>query len=201
MNTAVPPQQKGASSATTYTVKALNADAAALLFQKARKNLLNPGSWHKLAGPSSAIFTVVNNQGHATNVEVKEGNYLRISIPTVPGRPAGDGYDWVSVENIVEKYLPGHQYVAISVRPAVPPFYKNKEIAHFFAPDATSTFYIEIKGRRVKAAVYGRNERPNTKVHGLFSKLRNLFVALGAMLGLNKPQWKSLVKGWLSKSG
>jgi hypothetical protein len=195
----IPQQEHGAKSATTHSIKLPGISSAKELFQIARRNLLNVNNWHQLAGTGSAVFHVVNSHGEETNDVVKEGNYLRITIPNIPGTPDGSGDDWVKVERINEHEEPDYEYVGIRVRPAVPPFHNKHEVAHFFATDATSTFSIERNLNTVVAAVNGRNEKPNTATHTLLSKIRNFFVATGAMLGFNKPQWKSLVKGLVRK--
>jgi hypothetical protein len=52
---------------------------------------------------------------------------------------------------------------------------------------------------RVTVSVSGRNEKPNTDTHDFLTSIRNVIVALGAMIGLNKPQWRSLAKGIIKK--
>ena len=195
-----PEQHKGVKSVTRYATKLPSASSARAIFQEAKKNLLNVNAWHTIAGPGSATFEIINSKGQRVKDTVKKGNYLRINIPVVPGSPAGNGADWVRVEKINEEESDNYQCVSISVRPAPTPDDEDKEVAHFFAPDATSTFSIERRGRLVIAAVNGRNEVPNTKTRNPLSFLRNFIVALGAMAGLNKPQWKSLVKGLIKKS-
>jgi hypothetical protein len=198
----IPRQKKGAQSATRYQVKTKDIHAARKLFEMARLNLLQVNRWHELAGSGSAIFSIVEQDGEIGTECVKEGNYLRISIPGIPGSPAGDGDDWVKVENIIEHEDSNSQFIAVRVRPTSPPGSSSarEKTAHFFSDDATSTFYVERKGRIVMAAVYGRNEMPNIKTKGFLSKMRNLVVAIGAMIGLNKSQWKNLVKGLVNKN-
>ncbi|MEI9806971.1 MAG: hypothetical protein WDO16_03295 [Bacteroidota bacterium] len=130
---------------------------------------------------------MVNSEGKEINEFVKEGNYLRITIPNIPGSAAGEGADWVKVERINEYEKPDYQYVAIRVRPAVPPIYNKQEVAHFFTPAATSTFSIERNENEVIAAVNGRNEKPNTRTQNIINRVRNFCIALGAMIGFNKP--------------
>jgi hypothetical protein len=196
----IPEQYTGAKSVTSYTIKTQDNVSADRLFDKARNNLLNVNDWQKLAGPATAEFNVIDSNGKETNEPAKEGNYLRITIPVVPGSPAGKGHDWVIVEKIEEVKSSAHQYIAMRVRPAVPPFYDRNEIAHFFSDVATSTFCVIRQGKKIKTMVFGRNEKPNTSVHNFFNKVRNILIAIGAMIGLNKPQWKSLVKGWLTNN-
>jgi len=76
---------------------------------------------------------------------------------------------------------------------------KDAITEHFFSKEATSSFLVEHAGRKVEASVKGRNELPNVEIHGLINKIRNLLIGLGAMIGLNYPQWKALVKGILTK--
>jgi hypothetical protein len=80
----VPKQRKGARSATTYSVMASDTSSA-ISFLKSRRNLLNVNRWHTPAGPSSAVFQMVNNTGEEQNICVKKGNYLRITLPVLPG--------------------------------------------------------------------------------------------------------------------
>jgi len=193
----IPDQYIGAQSATSYAIKTANSVEADSLFEKAKQNLLDVNRWKKLAGPATAKFTIVNANNEETKEPAAEGNYLRISIPVVPKTETGEGFDWVKVEKIEEREAAGYRFIGMRVRPCKPPFEKH-EVAHFFSADATSTFCIERKRNKVKAAVYGRNEKPNTqRAFGFLTILRNLLIALGAMIGFNKPQWKSLVKGLL----
>jgi hypothetical protein len=194
----VPPQYKGAASNTSYSVRAKSLEKAGHIFEKAKQNLINVNDWQKIAGAATAGFQVVSKEGIEKNGPPSEGDYLRITLPVVPGSTTGKGYDWVQVEQIEESDVPLQRSIAMRVRPAVPPFYDKDEVAHFFTSDATSTFCVQQLGRRIKASVYGRNEKPNTEVHNLFNKIRNMVIAVGAMIGFNKPQWKSLVKGILS---
>ncbi|MFI5129819.1 MAG: hypothetical protein ACHQFX_07515 [Chitinophagales bacterium] len=195
----VPKQHKGAKSVTRYSIKLPSISSAKSLFQNARMNLLNVNAWHVIAGPGSAIFEVFSTNGQKINGTVKKGNYLRITIPIIPGSPAGRGADWVRVEKINEEEKQNYQITAMSVRPAPAPITDETEVAHFFSPDSTSTFSIERNNKIVIASVNGRNETPNTKTKSFWAGIRNLLVALGAMIGLNKSQWKKLAKGLIKK--
>lgn len=196
---AVPRQHKGARSDTAYTFSASGEAQAKALFQRAKQLLLDVNNWHTTAG-GGAFFQLVDAEGMEINTGVQKGNYFRITIPGVPGPAAGGGHEWVQVEKIEESENIHHTYVAIRVRPVSPPFIISGEVAHFFSREATSTFGVVRKHRRVTAFVSGRNEQPNTRTVNLLNWLRNVVVGAGAMLGLNKPQWKSLVKGIIARS-
>jgi hypothetical protein len=196
----VPAQKKGARSDTRYAVHASNEQAAHQLFQNARLNLLNVNSWHTLTG-DGVVFQLINEKGEEIHSLVETGNYFRITIPVIPGSGDGRGAEWVYVEKVEEGKLKYHEFTAVRVRPSAPPFEHMNETAHFFSNEATSTFSVVRNGSRVMVSVSGRNEKPNTDTHNLFSWVRNLAVALGAILGLNKPLWKSLARGIIKKKG
>lgn len=196
----VPRQKKGAHSNTHYSIRASNEQSAKQLYQNARLNLLNVNSWHTLSGDGVA-FQLVNEKGEEINSLAEKGNYFRIRIPGIPGNKTGDGDEWVRVEKIEEGSLHFHEYIAMRVRPTAPPFAPQEKTAHFFSKESTSSFCVVRNSNRITASVLGRNEKPNTHTPGFFSLLRNLVIALGAMLGFNKPVWKKLTKGILKKKG
>jgi len=196
----VPIQRKGAKSSTHYSIKASDLNAARELFKKARMNLLNVNKWHELAGALSAKFQLTDEKGNAINDNLRKGNYFSISIPAAPGSSVGNGNDWVKVETLEEQKNNNTDWIAIRVRPAKSPLQHNSaETAHFFTDDASSSFCLERKGRKVTASIYGRNEKPNIKAKTLTDKIRNVLIAFSAMIGLSKSQWTSLVRGILQK--
>lgn len=187
----------GFRSAASYSIKTDNHKAARALYETAQKRLLDVNSWKEISGNPSASFTLNDGQGTKVRRQAMEGDYIRIRIP---GSHAGENreFDWVRIEQIIEmKSDRGTAYTGMRVRPAPPPAEMDREVAHFFREDATSSFMIEKRGNLVKASVYGRNEMPNTGMARVKRKLRNFFVALGALAGFSHAQWKSLVKGIL----
>jgi hypothetical protein len=195
----IPRQVKGSQSSTCYKVSSGRSLEASIIYNRARESLLNVNDWHRVAG-GGARFQLVNEMGEKLHAMAKQDDFIRISIPNVPGPSDGDGFEWVRVENIEEKWTSDMSSIAMSVRPAVPPIPQKKHIAHFFTDEATSTFYLERSGKSVKAAVFGRNEKPNIGHAGWLDAIRNLIVSVAAILGFNKPQWKKFVTGLLKKS-
>lgn len=194
----IPRQKTGAKSDTQYSVSAKNEQAAKQLYENARLNLLNVNSWHTLTG-NGIVFQLVNDKGEEIHGLVEKGNYFRIHIPAAPANTSGKGDEWVSVEKVEEGKMKYHEYTSVRVRPAAPPFNKSKETAHFFSSKATSTFSVTRNLSKVTVSVSGRNEKPNTDTHDFLASIRNVIVALAAMIGLNKPEWKSLAKGIIKK--
>ena len=192
---AVPPQKKGAKSDIKYCIRTFGEKEGLALYEKARKNLLDINNWEHIAGKLSAGFRLTDPFGKLVQRLPLQGDFIRIHLPP----STDDKFDWVRIEAIEEqKYQDNLNWIMIRVRPSDPPR-QQEETEHFFSKEATSSFLVERAGRKVTASVRGRNELPNIKTPGLVSKMRNLLFGLGAMLGLNYPQWKGLVKGILTK--
>ncbi|CAL1517136.1 hypothetical protein [Chitinophaga sp. MM2321] len=193
----VPSQQGGGQSNTSYTRKTINPNEAVAIYEAAQKRLLDVNNWQEISGDLTASFTLTDDDGKPLHRSAQEGDNIRINIPG-PGSQTGEGYDWVKIELIAENNNPDIAYTGMRVRPFPLPEKAGKEVAHFFKAYATSSFIVEKKGNQIKASVYGRNEIPNTAVVPFSDKVRNFFIGLGAILGLSKIQWKSLVKGLLN---
>jgi hypothetical protein len=190
---AVPPQLKGARSDIKYSVTGSDEAEAIQVYDRARKNLLDINRWQHMAGKASAAFQLADPFGKEESRLPLQGDYIKIHLPVNPP----DKFDWVRIEAIEERKLHVHfNWIVIRVRPADPPR-QQEETEHFFSREATSSFSVERAGRKVVASVRGRNELPNIQVTGLMNKIRNVFIALGAMMGLNYPQWKALMRGLL----
>jgi len=197
----VPAHKKGGRSSTSHSARLGNSTLAKRKFEQARSNLLNVNKWHDLAGPLSAVFQLTDSRGRPVYGPVRKGNYFRIGMPAVPGNPEGKGFDWVVVEKIEEERADDFEWTAIRVRPASSPIKDDMSpTAHFFTSEASSTFCVQRKSNIVTASVFGRNEKPNTGRMKLFARIRNFFIALAAILGMSKTQWKNLVKGIISKT-
>jgi len=197
-NKTVPPQHKGFQTQTAFSIVLPSAEESRQRYRLAKERLLDVNRWHELSGALSANFTLTDDEGQVVDHKAQEGDHIRIDLPA-PGSIAGRGYDWVAIEKIEDKSTASGNtaYVAIRVRPVEHPQDVRGKAAHFFDNSATSSFVVEMTGKCVRASVYGRNEQPNMSPSSLWDKLRNLFIALTASLGLSKPQWKALVKGLL----
>lgn len=187
----IPEQRLGGQSNTCYSRRAASQEASIALYEVARRRLLDVNQWQLLSKPLSARFQLVNERGDAVDRFAHQGDYIRISLPG-PGNQTGQGFDWVQIEQIRSQ---DQAYTGMRVRPLPLPHAADRETAHFFKHYATSSFIVEKNGLEVKASVYGRNEVPNTAVRRLLDKIRNLFIGIGAILGLSKAQWGGLVKG------
>jgi hypothetical protein len=194
--TVIPPQQEGSSLDTGYHVDCSTQARALRQFRISSARLLNVNVWQALCGPLSSRFEVVSGSGAVVKRSAKEGDYFRIAIPA-PGPQGGDGFDWVRIEEIERRSDPGsdEDRLSMRVRPAPNPQGEGSDVAHFFGPDATSTFRVTRKGTKVTASVHGRNETANSDTSIATDNVRNTLVSLGARAGVSAVQWNSLVKG------
>ncbi len=189
-----------------YTGKQLDLDAKTTLpdessardfFALAKRRLLDVNHWHEVAEIPASTFVLTDAYGgEAVKFKPEEGDNIRIDIPG-PGPAAGDGYDWVAVEEITEA---GDSRCSLTLRPTDNPLKLNGETAHFFQDVATSTLIVERKGQEVIARYHGRNEVTNTDTDSVIDNTRNAAVGIGAKLGLSYPQWKSLVAGLVKRT-
>jgi hypothetical protein len=173
---------------------------AILLFNEAKHRLLDINHWHKLCGKGSAVFHLTDEKGNLLEHDhPQRGMLIRIQLPA-PRNANGSGYDWVRIEEFEHQknLLKDEEIFGLRVRPTTDPLSSQKNgAAHFFTREATSSFLIIRVANTVKALEKGRNEVPNTWPRSWLGKMRNAFVAAGAMVGLSHAQWKSLVNGLL----
>jgi hypothetical protein len=192
----VPEQQTGSQKDIIHKVQALDQNDAQRLFLIARNRLVDVNHWNEYSALGD--FQLVDSDGNEVFRTAEIGDYFRIDIKA-PGPVAGDGYDWVRIEAIADHSdVEGfEEHMAMRVRPARNPRdeKKDEDTAHFFDDESTSSFVVKREGTQVSAAVFGRNEIPNTSTSKMIDKIRNQVVAATAIAGLSNIQWRSLVTG------
>lgn len=198
----IPPQEEGAKKDIDHTINAADENDARKLFMIGRNRLVNINHWHEYAGALSATFRLTDPQGNEVDRTAEKGDYFKITLPA-PGPTEGSGHDWVRIEAIEDKSNPNgaDELMAIRVRPSPNPQEKGENVAHFFKDKSTSSFILERHGNKVTAAVYGRNEKPNTETSNVIDKVRNAIVGVTAIAGLSNVQWKNLIKGIIETKG
>ncbi len=194
----IPDQTKGWQSNTEEVIKKKDEDDAKKLYNLAAKRLLDVTNWNQLDTSMLADFHLSDKDGNNMNRIVQKGDYFKIKAGA-PSSNAGEGYDWVQVEKVEEINKGDEQATYMIVHPASNPTIPADETAHFFTPEASSCFVVYRKENQVTAAVYGRNEKPNTDTDSIIDKARNAIVAIGAFAGFAKIQWKALVKGLVNE--
>jgi hypothetical protein len=196
----IPQQHEGGKKDIEHRVTAADENDARKRFYIARNRLININGWQALAGALSAKFTLADQRGNKVDRTAEINDYIKIDLPARK-HAEGDGHDWVMVEAIEDKSDADGSYeiFALRVRPVSDPKKKGENVAHFFDDAATSTFMIERQGKEITAAVFGRNETPNTETHNLIDKIRNAVIGTTAIMGLSNIQWNNLVKGLLDE--
>jgi hypothetical protein len=170
---------------------------AKAFFQIVKERLLDVNHWHDVAGAASADFQLIDTNGNEVNRKVEIGDFFKIDIPG-PGSSAGDGYDWVKVEDLKEVSQANVDSLGLRVRPSTNPLSKDESIAHFYSEDSTSTFIVTRENNKITATIYDRNTKPNTDSETIMDKVRHVAAGIGAIMGGSKLQWKGLAKGLVS---
>lgn len=187
----------------SYTGKEIEADATVELraeedakayYEDTKDRLLDVNNWHHIAGIISAEFQIVDKDGNDRNRYPEKGDYLRIDIPG-PGSKAGDGYDWVVVEELLEENNVDVQSIGFRVRPSQNPFGEETDTAHFYSKEGTSTFIVMREGRKISAWIVDRNTKPNDQAGSIVDKLRDSTIGIAALGMFSKAQWQGLAKG------
>ncbi|MGV3706142.1 MAG: hypothetical protein ACO1NU_12270 [Arcticibacter sp.] len=199
-NKNIPEQHEGIQTDTISSVKHESERGAIEHFLVVKARLLNISEWDKVCGRASANFKLTDAFGNPVTRKPAPGDHIRIDLPP-PKTDDGEGYEWVMIEQVDDQSdsSSDEEYLAIKVHPTKSPLNSKRAVAHFFEPETSSTFLVKRSRSFIQAEVHGRNEVPNTHAGSLWGKVRNVFVALGAMLGVSKLQWKSLVRGLVKK--
>ena len=193
----VPKKEEGGNINAESTAWLNDAASARALFEIARNRLLDVNNWKNLAGESMAEFQLTDQEGTEVQGFAREGLFFRIDIPG-PGTKTGEGYDWVVVEKIETYQTENIDSIGIKVRPAPSPVNNDKEVAHFYAAQSTSTFTVTRENMVVTAAVYDRNTKTNTDSGNLLDKLRNVLTGAAGIVAVSKIQWEMLTDGLIS---
>jgi len=193
----IPPQQTGSEMNVVEKIELRSVPEAVYFFKIVKRRLLEVNRWSKIAGGGSSDFFLTDEQGNPVQRKATGGDHIRIDIPG-PGTKAGDGYDWVTIEEVKAEVMDDTEVLSMTVRPSANPSGAAGGTAHFLTEDATSTFQVKRIGNTIYAEEHGRNEMPNVGMENALDNIRNAFVGWGAKAGLSYPQWKALVKGLLN---
>jgi hypothetical protein len=195
--TLIPAHYRGVKTGASTHAESPTRHDAILLFEKARIRLLDINNWHRLCGEPSATFQLTDETGKEIRDRHPEvGDLIRINLPGPPNA-AGEGYDWVRIEEFENRkdLLKDEDVFGFRVRPVHNPLRPAEAEAHFYSSTATSSFLVVRTSSIVTALEKGRNEIPNSKPMQILNKFRNLAIAIGAWLGMSQTQWSKLVKG------
>lgn len=173
-------------------------EEASKFFEAVKEKLVHVNRWHEVAGALSATFQLVDSGGSEVDRAVQQGDYFKIDIPG-PGTRSGEGYDWVTVEEVKEVNEGAVQSLGIRVRPTGNPHNTETDVAHFYSPSSTSNFIVTREGQTVTVSVYDRNTKPNDRTGNAVDTIRDKIVGATAVSFFSKIQWKKLVDGLLAE--
>lgn len=153
-------------------------------FESVRTRLFQIGEWRRSSSVTDyALFD--ENGRQIADSPIAVGNFIRINL-------YGSGkYDWVRATDITDEAGEVILTVKPSYDPTDPAIDRDKT-SHFFGPEASNNFCVQLDGSTVTFYVIGLNEKVNSEfVDGLIEAARNTAVAnVGYYSGLQKAVWK-----------
>lgn len=185
---------KGNFHDTESIQKLENAQEAELKYSILKERFFEINKWGTYSKESIAEFTLCDSSGNRINRSPIIGDYIKILLSEIKN-PKTNDYQWVRID-MIDKTNPNR--IMIQCRPSKLPGneFAGKTV-HFHSASTTSTFVISKGNDYVKMAIYGRNEKPNQNTD-IISSVKNLFIALGGMVGSSKIQWKQITDGMVS---
>ncbi|WGQ10681.1 hypothetical protein QG516_03305 [Pedobacter gandavensis] len=193
----VPPQEIGSKMDAVEKIELESESEAIHFFQTVKDRLLDVNRWAEFAGGASSNFYLTDRNGVLVHRMATDGDRIKIDIPG-PGTKTGNGFDWVTIDEIRSQIIDGAEVLSMIARPSDNPLNSSMDTAHFLSDKATSTFQVKRVGRIIYAEEHGRNEVPNTETDHALDNVRNTLVGWGAKIGFSYPQWKALVNGLLN---
>jgi hypothetical protein len=187
----IPAQEKGRAMTAKSSRQLSTVEEAKEHYHVVRRRLLNVTGWHGYAGVGSATFHLLDAKGKEVQRKVEKNDYFKIDLPG-PGSKSGYGFDWVHVEAYQAESTNENEATGFRVRPVANPFTSEKETAHFFSDESTSSFLVYRHNTIVSVEIYDRNTKPNTDASNIADKLRNITVGIAGFLGFAKIHWQKL---------
>ena len=183
-------QRAAASLSVESSVIALSVEQACELFNKAAHRLLNVSKWHTLPCSLLTALKLTDNRGlEVMDRDVRENDYFVV-------HPENGKGEWVKVEKIVLQRDPAgpREVVTVRARPISHPFNNEGESVH-----PSNTFKITRNGCNITASVYGQNKEDDpSRLLSTDNDVARPDSTVGAIPGVARVQWRSLVNGILS---
>ncbi|HLW21461.1 MAG TPA: hypothetical protein VKX33_14115 [Cyclobacteriaceae bacterium] len=160
-------------------------EQASTEFKRSIQKLFHVNQWSDMPGITSTFELHDANGEKKPAIRPEVGDYVRIVLPgPVPE-------NWVTVVDIKET----EETAEFTVSPSINPTKRREdqdEIQHFFIPEATSTFKVQLADNRISAFEIGRNEGINNAEDAGNRKLLNTLIAEGGWAGVQEFQWNKL---------
>ena len=182
-------QQRAANGLNVESsVVALSHKHAAELFNTAMYRLLNINKWHTLPCSLLTELKLTDSKGLNVDRQVRENDYVVINNKNGKG-------EWVKIERVFLQSDPSglRDVLTIRARPSCNPLDRDVE-----AIRPSNTFEVTRQGLNVTASVYGKNEEDVSTKSYMAMETERPDLTVGAIPGVARVQWRSLVNGILS---
>ncbi|HMG90155.1 MAG TPA: hypothetical protein VK589_08845 [Chryseolinea sp.] len=172
------------------SIVALSTEHANELFGKATRRLLNVKKWHTLPCSLLSELQLTDHNGFQVDRQVRENDYF------VVNNDNGDG-EWVKVERVFIQCDPSgpREVLTMRTRPTCSPLVGGEEPIR-----PSNTFKVMRQGLNITVAVYGKNDEDgSSRSYPSFEQDSDRpDLTVGAIPGVARVQWRSLVNGILS---
>jgi len=170
------------------SIMALSHEHAVDLFSKAMYRLLNINKWHTLPCSLLSELKLTDDRGLNVDRQVRENDYF------VVNNKNGNG-EWVKVERVFLQCDPSgpREVLTIRARPSCNPLVADEE-----AIRPSNTFKVTRQGLNITASVCGKNEVDVPTKSSVAIEAERPDLTVGAIPGVARVQWRSLVNGILS---
>jgi hypothetical protein len=178
-------QQRAANGLNVESsIVALSHEHASELFSTATQRLLNVKKWHTLPCSLLTELKLTDNNGSQVDRQVRENDYFIVN------NNSGDG-EWVKVEMVFFQCDPSgpREVLTMRARPTCNPLTGEEDPIR-----PSNTFKVTRQGLNITATVYGKNESHST----FDQEAERPDLTVGAIPGVARVQWRSLVHGILS---
>ncbi|WP_224996469.1 hypothetical protein [Cesiribacter sp. SM1] len=161
-------------------------DEAVKEFLRSKEKLFHVNDWSKLPGISSG-FKLYDAHGAVKETAIPQvGDFIFIDLPG----PSPE--TWVEVIDVKEEA----DWAEFTVSPSHDPREQGKEVReveHFFADEATSTFRVERKDNAISACEIGMEEGVNNRGKEAGGReIVNTVIAVGGWILFQEIQWRKL---------
>jgi hypothetical protein len=189
-------QQRAASSLNVESsIVALSQEHATELFNEATHRLLHINKWHTLPCSLLTELRLKDDKGFEVDRQVRENDYV------VFNNPNGDG-EWVKVERVFLQCDPSgpREMLTMRARPTSNPQLEGEDPIR-----PSNTFKVTRQGLNITVSVHGKNDAAKHEDDNSFvsywaagQETKRPDLTVGAIPGIARVQWRSLVHGILS---
>jgi len=172
------------------SIIALSLEQAREVFKEAMDRLLNVSEWHTLPCSLLTASKLTDDRGlDVVDRQARENDYFVVN-------PESGASGWVRVEKVYLQRDPSgsREVVMMRARPSTQPLSDGGELAR-----PSNTFKVTREGLNVTVSVYGQNEENElNRLSSNGTDDARPDSTVGAIHGVARVQWRSLVNGILS---